>query len=224
MKISKVFILLAVANLAISISGCSPKDPDASLSSPVREKINEEIANMACVQTMTFPFSARGISRGGCFECEKFVEAGLLTKVEEEDPFASDSQEAFGRGGGREPDIRFELSELGMETYIPGGEDETYGKVPPRFCFGTAHVSKITRLVGPVMFNNAKVIGIRYIAELENPHPFIFDPRAKLLKIPLPNASQEGMPVLYPEENVSAIFNPNDPKDFYLDASFQVGM
>lgn len=221
MKISKVFILFVVAYLSISISGCSKKDAaDTSLSSPVREKINEEIANMACVQTTNFPYSSRDKSSGHCFGCDKFAEAGLLTRVDEEDPFAFDSRGSY-RGALA---YRFELTELGMETYIPAGGVDASDDDAPRFCFGTAHVSKITRLVGPLMLNNQRVIGIRYIAELENPHPFIFDPRAKLLNIPLPTHNPLGGPVLYPEANVSAIFNTRDPKDFYLDASFQVGL
>jgi hypothetical protein len=216
-----MFILLAPLMLSMHISGCSKKEAaEAPLSSPIRERINEDIANMACVTAPPLPFSSRERPRGSCFGCDKFVEAGLLTKVVAENTFASDFLETYKRGA----DIRFELTELGMETYILGVGDDPYGNERSRFCFGTPRLSKVTRLVGPVLFNNAKVIGIRYIVELENPHPFILAPRAKLLGIPLPNANPLGGPVYYPEANVSAIFNPNDPNDFILDPNFQIGM
>jgi hypothetical protein len=220
MKISKVFILGALLISAINISGCSKQDAAASqYTSPIRAKINEEIANMACAPAHSFPFSSRERPEDSCFGCDKFVEAGLVTKTVEEDPFASNTQQNI------KPDVRFELTELGNETYIAGGGDSAYGLGGPRFCFGKVKVNQITRLVGPVMFNNERVIGIRYIAELESPHPFIFDSRAKILGIKLPNASPitAGKPVLYPEANISAIFNPGNPNDFWLDASLEIG-
>lgn len=73
------------------------------------------------------------------------------------------------------------------------------------------------------MLGGARNFGIRYIAQLDNPNPYLFDPRAKLLGIRLPDVAMEGKPVFYPEQNVTAVINPNNPNDFYLDTSLTIG-
>jgi hypothetical protein len=229
-KISKVSILLALFSLALVAPGCSNQEAVlAKYGGPITAKLNEDIANMACVPAWPFPFSSRETPKASCTNCDKFAEAGLLTKDVVEDPFAASS---FGADTPQRykpaPDIRFELTELGKATYIAGSSDGPWGNDPPRFCFGKVHVNRITRTVGPVMNGNVKMIGVRYIAEIENPNPFILDPRAKLLGIKLPfgGPMAAGKPVLYPEANVTAIFNPNNPNnpnDFYLDGSLQIG-
>jgi hypothetical protein len=35
--------------------------------------------------------------------------------------------------------------------------------------------------------------------------------------------AMEGKPVFYPEQNITAVINPNNPNDFYLDASLTIG-
>lgn len=230
MKMAKVYILLALFALALIAPGCSNQEAIlAKYGGPITAKLNEEIANMACVPAWPFPFSSKETPRASCTNCDKFAEAGLLRKDVVEDPFATDqyapeSQQRYKPA----PEIRFELTDLGKDVYIAGSSDGPWGNDPPRFCFGKVHVNKITRMVGPVMNGNVKMIGVRYIAEIENANPFILDPKAKLLgiKLPIGGAMATGKAVLYPEANVTAIFNPNNPNspnDFYLDSGLQIG-
>lgn len=216
MKVSKAMTLLVLACLAINISGCAKQDAvSAEFLIPVKLKIDREIEHLACVNASYFPFSSRDRPNEGCFGCDRFVTAGLLTKEEVEDPFASDTPERYRS----EPEIRFELTELGKSAYEPGNENSPHSKDRPRFCFGRAHVKEITHVYGPAMNGNVKMYGIRYIAELEDPNPFLFDPRAKGLEIPLPLKGQmaEGKTaVLYPERNVTVAFPSNNPRDFVL--------
>ena len=216
MTLSKTMQLLALAFLAIGASGCSKNDAaSAEFLIPVKLQIDREIENMACVPAYSFPFSSRERPDSRCFGCDKFVEAGLLTKEVVEDPFAEDTPARYRR----DPEIRLTLTELGNAAYESGDESSPHAKDRPRFCFGRAHVKEITHVYGPAMNGNVAMYGIRYIAELENPSPYLLDPRAKLLDIPLPLMGQmaAGKTVIYPERNVTAAFpKRNDPSDFTL--------
>jgi hypothetical protein len=216
MKISKAMTLLVLVYLEINASGCTKQDSvSAEFLVPIKVSISKEIENLACVKALSYPFSFLERSNPYCWNCDKLVEAGLLTKVVVEDPFASDTSERYRR----ESDVRLELTELGRSAYIPGDENSPYFKEQPHFCFGRAYVKEITRVYGPAMNGNVKMYGIRYIAELEDPNPFLLDPRAKLLDIPLPLMGQiaGGKTVLYPERNVTVAFgNPKDLRDFTL--------
>lgn len=216
MTFSKEMTLLAFVYLAINASGCSKQDTaTAEFLIPAKLQLDRDIENMACVSAWSFPFSSRERPDASCFGCDKFVEAGLLTKEVVEDSFASDTPTRYRR----EPEIRFTLTELGNAAYESGNEGSPHAKDRPRFCFGRAHVKEITRVYGPAMNGSVRMYGIRYIAELEDPSPYLLDPRAKLLDIPLPLMGQmaAGKTVLYPERNVTAAFpNPNDPYDFTL--------
>ena len=216
MKIRNVLILLAAVFLAFKIpSWISQKAEISSHMGEFRARLNEDIANMACVNEGPFPFSSRmdpaARSRGNintCEKCDALYQAGLLDKEVVE--FSIDESEKTGF------ETTYELTDLGSSVYNPGTGDGPYSKDPPRFCFGTAHVDKITRTFGPVNFGGQKNLGIRYIAVLENPNPFLKDPHARLLGILLPS----GNPPLYPEANVTAVFTG---KDFYLDGSLKIG-
>jgi hypothetical protein len=215
MKISKAMTLLVLACLAINISGCAKQNAvSAEFLILVKLQIDRDIEDLACVNALYFPFSSRARPNERCFGCDKFVMAGLLTKEEVEDPFASDTPERYRS----KPDIRLELTELGNSAYEPGDEASPHSKDQPRFCFGRAHVKEITHVYGPVMNGDVKMYGIRYIAELEDPNPFLLDPRAKVLEIPLPLKGQmaAGKTVLYPERNVTVAFPSNNPRDFTL--------
>lgn len=222
MKISNVLITLAVVFLVIKIPSCiSQKGQVAKHMDEFIARINDDISQQACVKEGPFPFSSRygrqsGNSRHVSYTCEKcdiLFQAGLLDKEVIEytpAPGARDNQKAGF-------ETRYELTELGNSVYDPGSSDDLYSKDAPRFCLGKARVKQITRTTGPVMLGGVKNIGIRYVAMLDNPHPFLHDPRAKLLGIPLP----AGDPPLYPEANVTAVFD--ERKVFYLDSSLQLG-
>lgn len=220
MKISNVLILLALVFFAFKAPGCySHAAATAKYAGLIKAKLNEEIANTACVPASSYPFSSVDRPGDRCPNCDKFVEAGLLTKQTVEDLFATDAQMAR-----KAADIRYELTDIGYDAYVRGTADGPYGNDPPRFCFGKVRVNAITRTVGPVMNGNVKMLGIRYVAELENANSFMFDPRARLLGIPLPiGPALPGKPVLLPEANVTAVFDPVKPDDFYLDESLQIG-
>lgn len=183
-----------------------------------KAKINEAIEHQACVAEGPFPFSSRVSSTSmdrtstrTCGKCEVLFQAGLLDKQ-----VIEFSPSGITESGNKEFETIYKLTDLGLGVYVSGTDDNPYGKDPPRFCFGKAQLHKITRTFGPVNFGGAKNIGIRYVAVLENPHPFLQDPRARLLGIPLPS----GNPPLYPEADVTAVFSG---KDFYLDGSLKIG-
>lgn len=222
MKIRNVLILLALALLVIRIpSWLGQKSVQAKHTPEFTAKINEAIANMACVNEGPFPFSSRNGRQSAtssyvthtCDKCDVLYQAGLLSKEVIEYTPEQAAQENQKPGF----ETRYELTDLGKNVYIQGSGDGPYSKDPSRFCFGKARVKEITRTIGPVMLGNTKNIGIRYVAVLENPHPFLNDPRAKILGIPLPTGSA----LLYPEANVTAVFY--NQKDFELDGSLQLG-
>lgn len=177
-----------------------------------KEKINEDIKYLACLKEGPFPFST--LEGRKCEKCDTLFHAGLLDKKVIEYLPPPENQKI----GGSEFETRFELTNLGSSAYDQGTTDGPYGKDPPRFCFGNARVHEITRTIGPVNFGGNKNVGIRYVAVLENPHPYLSDPRAQLLGIPLPS----GSPPHYPEANVTAVFYGND-SNFELDGSITLG-
>jgi hypothetical protein len=219
MKIRNILILLAVIFFGIKFpSWMSQRAEVAGHMGEFKAKINEAIEYQACVNEGPFPFSSRvdpaGMGRTSsrtCGKCDVLYQAGLLDKE-----VVEYSLTGIAENGKTGFDTRYTLTDLGVSVYVPGTGDGPYSKDPPRFCFGKAQLHKITRTVGPVNFGGQKNLGIRYVAVLENPHSFLKDPRAKLLGIPLPT----GNPALYPEANVTAVYNG---KDFYLDSSLTIG-
>lgn len=201
MKAQNSILLFALCFLAINLEACSKTAP--SLAEPIKSELENSVAKMACIPTESFPYA----ERYGCLGCAELVEAGLLTKEMD-----SETPER----------VRYDLSDLGKSAYIPSATGETRHGASS-FCFGKARVLQITRIFGPVMLGNQKNLGIRYIAQLENPNPYIFDPRAKILRIPLPSAAMPGKPALYPEQDVTAVINSKNPNDFYLDGGLHVG-
>lgn len=186
-----------------------------------KEKINEDIKYLACLKEGPFPFSTLGGNKSEdssnvtykCEKCDMLFHAGLLDKKVIEYIPPPEMQKI----GGSKFETRFELTDLGRSAYVQGTTDGPYSKDPPRFCFGNARVDEITRTIGPINFGGNKNVGIRYVAVLENPHPYLSDPRAQLLGIPLPL----GNPPLYPEANVTAMFYADD-SNFELDSSLTI--
>ncbi len=195
-------LVVVLCFIAVALEGCSKAPP--TLAEPIKSELENSVAKMACIRAESFPFVADSTA---CLGCDALVEAGLLVKE---------------MGSETPVTVRYELSDIGKTAYVPGSTGET-GHEASTFCFGKAHLLKITRIFGPVTFGKQKHLGIRYIAQLDDPNPYIFDPRAKLLRIPLPSAAMPGKPALYAEQDLTAIINANNPNDFYLDASFHIG-
>ena len=221
-KIRNILIMLGVIFLVFKIpSWIGQKGVQAKYGNEFKAKIDEEIKYMACVKEGPFPFSSSSGRKSEnssyvthtCEKCDVLYQAGMLSKNVIENPSAPGAQGSQVSGF----DTRYELTELGNSVYTQGTRDGPYSKDPSRFCFGKARVKEITRTFGPVTLGGVNNIGIRYVAVLENPHPFLNEPQAKLLGIPLP----KGSPQIYPEANVTAVFyNKND---FELDGSLTIG-
>jgi hypothetical protein len=213
MKIANTAFLFVLVFLAVNLGGCSKEAP--KLSEPIKIELDKVVAEMACMPTRHFPFASDPRQNQTCFECDKLVQAGLLVR--------EGSTESTGDPEGTLPaNVRYSLTDIGGGAYVEATGDGPYGSTP-RFCFGNPHVYQVTSTFGPVMLGGARNFGIRYIAQLDNPNPYLFDPRAKLLGIRLPNMAMEGKPVFYPEQDITAVINPNNPNDFYLDASLTIG-
>lgn len=207
----------ALILLAAVLGGCSKPQP-LKLAEPIQSELDKAVAEMACMPAEAFPYVSDEHPNLGCNDCNKLVAAGLLTKQGGTTPDPNDF-EAMRRW---EPNVRFELTEIGQSAYVPSTNGNSYyGN--SHFCFGKSHVMKITRLFGPVEFGGRRNLGIRFIAQLDNPNPYIWDARAKLLDIKLPSAAMTGKPALYAETDVTAVINPNNPKDVYLDGSLHIG-
>jgi hypothetical protein len=214
MKTTKTLILFVLVFLAINLEGCGRKDAP-KLSEPIKIELDKVVAEMACMPTRALPFVSDQQHNQTCFECDNLVQAGLLTR--------EGSTDSTGNSEGTLPaNVRYNLTDIGEGAYVQATGDGPYGSTP-RFCFGNPRVYRVTSTFGPVVLGGAKNFGIRYIVQLDNPNPYLFDPRAKLLRIRLPNPAMEGKPVFYPEQNITAVINQNNPNDFYLDGSLQIG-
>lgn len=215
-------MLLALIFSAINLGGCSMKQEPPKLAEPIKIELDKIITNMACIQTGQFPHVVKDEFPTPCTYCERLVEAGLLTKEREAggSGFPSDSPP----GAAAQPaNVRYDLTDAGKSAYTFGVSENTYGPDASRFCFGKPHLLQVTRIFGPVMLGGQKNFGIRYIVQLDEPNAYLFDPRAKVLDIPLPTPVFPGKPVLYPPQDVTAVMNPNNPNDFYLDTKLKIG-
>ncbi len=215
-KAAQTGLPLALAFLAVNLGGCSLKQEPPKLAEPIKAELEKHVAGMACITTGQFPHVEDQRS-GPCVYCERLVMAGLLTKEADAAAFPSDS------GMPQSGSFRYELSEAGQSAYVRGTSDSTYGPDASKFCFGKPRLLQVTRIFGPVSFGGQMNLGIRYLVQLDEANPYLFDPRAKTLDIPLPEAAMEGKPVLYPPQDVTAVLNPSNPNDFYLDTKLKVG-
>jgi hypothetical protein len=222
MKISNAAnagLLFALVFFAISLGGCSMKQEPPKLAEPIKIELDKIVANMACIPTGQFPYVVDQQHNPMCAYCEKLVDAGLLTKETDTNSSPSDSEQPMRASA----NVSYALTDIGQSAYIRGTSENTYGPDASRFCFGKPRVLQITRIFGPVMLSGQKNLGVRYIAQLDEPNPYVFDPRAKILDIPLPDPAMAGKPVLYSHQDVTVVMNPNNPNDFYLDTKLKIG-
>lgn len=213
MNMSKMLNLFVLVFLSINFGGCGQKDAP-KISGPMRAELDKAVTELACMPTREFPHKLDPARNQTCIDCEKLVEAGLLEREENDaSTYPEDNLPA---------EVSYNLTDIGESAYVPATGEGEYAHIN-RFCFGNSHVLRVTSTFGPVMFGREKNLGIRYIARLDNANPYLFDPRARLLGIQLPNAAIEGQPVLYPEQNITAVISLSNPNEFYLDASLQIG-
>ena len=212
MKIRNISLLLFMHFLAIALAGCT-RNHVVTLPEPIKAQLDDIVDTMACIKTESFPLEIESSRSKYCFDCDKLVAAGLLTKETETDAFES---------SGTPVRVTYDLTDIGESAYVTSGTGET-GYGTSSFCFGKPHIAKITRVFGPVAFGTRQNLGIRYIVQLDDPNPYVFDPRARNLGIPLPDAMMPGKPALYPEQDVTAVINAYNPNDVYIDGSMHVG-
>lgn len=196
----------------------------------IKAALNQSVEYRLCIYEGSFPFSSRrGRPRhyGGpdrqCDRCEDLYAAGLLTKSIEE--YVPDVMEPTGEGNYqynppnmKKFDVQYELTDFGRSVYNEGGGDLARMPDRPRFCFGKPKLQKITSTQAPMMMGTQVAIGIQYIIEVENPHPFLFDPANKPLGLKLP---KQGKVVLYPPENTTVMIYPGGHIE--LDSSVSYG-
>lgn len=147
------------------------------------------------------PLDENDVYRPRCDRCDDLAEAGLLRRglVEKRAYDGTSTQEA-----------RFELTELGRSAY---SEDIRPSTLIPsvtvvnwKFCFGKTTVAKIVEALPPMNFHGSIAVGVKYIAQVEDPNPFLFDPRSKPLRLAVP---RQGTQALYPPRVTSVMFYPN---------------
>jgi len=168
----------------------------------IKQVINEALSSRdgVCIYEGPFPFNSRDIFKGrhwitydpkihrsGCDRCEDLYQAGLLTKSIEE-------------GRGRVLNTRYELSDFGASVYTEEPPHPSWGKRRPRFCFGKTVLLKIDPAQPVPSSAGGAEIDIKYVAEVSNPHPFLFDPRSKPLRLAVP---QNSKPAVYPVRAVT---------------------
>jgi hypothetical protein len=203
---------------AVGLGGCTKQQP-RTLAAPIQAELDKFVSSLPCIPAESFPYSSQDNHNLTCNDCDAQVEAGLLTKQVDEAP----PEPSGGFFRAPQANVRYELTEAGQSAYVPSSDGRTaYGA--SQFCFGSAHVLKIKRIFGPVMIGNMqKGVGIRFIAQIDNPNPIVYDPHMKALRVELPAAAMPGKPLIYPEMDVTAIINANNPNDLYLDRNMHVG-
>lgn len=219
LKITAVIMLLLFVNF---ISNHYVFNQHSKQLEDVRNELNPYLQYRACIREGPFPFSSLEAKMKGsrykpgrtCEKCELLAHAGLLTKniAEYEIPPSEEYP-----NGDTVYEVVYDLSELGRAHYIEGASDSVYELNTHRFCFGKARIDKFTRIIGPERIGMTVYTTFRYIAVLDNPSPYLKDPRAKLLDIEIP----EGDPLRYKESYTTAVLGPNGEIE-RLDSSMQI--
>ncbi|MGH8144069.1 MAG: hypothetical protein ACREU2_16325 [Steroidobacteraceae bacterium] len=143
------------------------------------------------------PLDETGVYRPRCDRCDNLAEAGLLRKA---------LVEKHAADGTSTVEAQFELTKLGKSVYsehIRPAPSDTL--VSWKFCLGKTTVEKIVEALPPVNFHGNVAVGIKYIAQVEDPNPLLFDPRSKPLRLAVP---ERGSPALYPPRVTTVIFRP----------------
>ena len=177
----------------------------------ITEALDRTLAegDRACIYEGPFPYSTReSRSALGCNRCDDLYEAGLVTK----------SVETYEEYGQTKYDARFELTSLGQSVYSDETNPRTGGKYKARFCFGHTAVHRIVETLPPLSLGGNKFVGIKYVAKVVDPHPFLFDPRNHPLRLAVP---QKGEPALYPPAITTAVIRGDGSID--IDGSFRYG-
>lgn len=196
MKISNVLILLGavVAGLFLVpqwiVVAPHIKEQQAytveKLLAPNADKIRSAVAESlrrpdpACLQTVHFPYDSSR-AYGPCDMCEALVDAGLLTR-----------SVTASEDGRKIVAVRFELTPLGRPLYTTSLQDGHRDEIPG-FCFGRTVLHRVD-LKAPPRVVSDPVIEVRYVARIENPHPVLYEPSARALRLPELKRSQHELP------------------------------
>jgi len=165
----------------------------------------------------TREFAARGpfdaaanVYRPRCDRCDDLAAAGLLNKIVED---------SLDRGGN--VTTRYELTTLGRSVYseelrpLQGGAG-TY--VTWRFCFGTAALHEITEALAPLALGGNMYVGVEYVPRIVDPHPFLFDPKSRPLRLAVPTNTD---PALLPPRVTTLAIHPDN--SVHMDGSMRYG-
>lgn len=190
----------------------------------VKQLLNDALAkpDAICIYEGPFPYlhdsqdSARVFGKR-CDRCEDLYEAGLLTKT---------IAEQINDRGQKYYATRYDLTEFGKSVYAEepetsssqGTSVQNAGRKVPRFCFGKTALHKVIEMIPPMTSGGNTYLGLEYVAEIVDPHPFLYDPASKPLHLPVPDSSR---PALYPPQVATIVTYPDGTME--IDNSFRYG-
>lgn len=162
----------------------------------IRAGIERELAvsDLTCVFAGPFPLDTADRHRLPCPRCAALHAAGLLDRTPVGEPRAKTGRQ----------DYLYRLTAFGRSVYAEDEEADS-GMRRPRFCFGRVRVQRITEALAPLRVGNV-FVGVRYVAMVPNPHPFLFDARSAALGLSVPD---RGPPALYPPRVTTASLMPD---------------
>lgn len=204
-----IFVAMTMILVIYLVSDRFVWQQDTKQLNQVRARVDNYLQYDACVREGPFPFSTIDGKKNRygelvhyCQKCDLLTQAGLLTKevIKYDVPPSMERQR-----GETIYEVVYDLTDLGRSLYVEGTTDDKYDPKSHRFCLGKARIKKFTRIIGPRRLGTTTYATFKYIAVLDNPHPYLNDPRAKLLGIELPS----GNPPVYKESHTTAVLDSN---------------
>lgn len=172
----------------------------------ITQGLDRELSSQRmCLHEGPFPLdtSARHLP---CLRCEDLHAAGLLDRT----PSPNTTAE--------QPQWQYDLTDLGRQLYTTD-EDPVSGDRSPRLCLARTKVHHVVAAQPALRLGGNIAIGLDYVAELIDPHPFTFDPRSQPLDLPVPT---QQTPALLPPERTTVMLTPWG-SFLETDASFRYG-
>lgn len=163
-------------------------------------------SQVACLREGPFPVDTGGRQRPSCRRCEDLAAAGLLTREQVGDPKSGSSHYIY------------DLTPFGRSVYTTEEDPVSHDRYP-RFCFGSTRVYKVVAAQSPLHIGGQIVIGVEYVVEVVDPHPFLFDPKSRVLNLPLP---KRGTPALYAPARTTVLLSAHG-QFLYADPSYRYG-
>jgi len=146
-----------------------------------------------------------------CDRCDDLATAGLLDKTVTENSDAGSTRFA----------TKFRLTKLGRSVYsekVRSSRDSNLKVVEWKFCFGKTQLHHIDEALPSMMLSGNTYVGVKFTSEVVNPNPFLFDPKAKPLRLKAPS---KGPPALNEPRVTSIVFYPGGKAE--VDDSFRYG-